>query len=183
MGASLLSTDVLRAAVRHLISAQLTSHVHRSCFTVCTDAASELLNTIDHQTAAVLAPALQAALERALSGHPLVVEDVYLLKTHMPRVLMTTPTFPVDVERLQQRGRGTHRQRPAEPPTPYVNELRTVAPVLMAIARVQDSNGSVVLPWDEHTHAALFLLSLKCLTDVTSPPVKGLSGARGACCR
>jgi 2-phosphoglycerate kinase len=187
LSASLRSTDVLRAAMRHLIHAQLTPHLHRSGFTIRTNTGGELLTSIDHQTAA-LVPTLQAVMERAMSEHPPVVDGVYLfpnlpahlLKTHMPRALLTAPTFPVYVQRLQQRSRRTCGQRPARPPTQHLTELRAMAPVLIACA--QNSNGKGVPPWDEHPHAALPMLSLKSLTGTTSPPAKVLSGARGEGC-
>jgi 2-phosphoglycerate kinase len=171
LNAYLLSTDVLRAAMRSVVPAQVAPHLHRSSFMACSES-TDMLTTVDHQTRA-LTPALHAAVERALSEHPIVVaEGVHLLPdldTNVPatsilQVLLTVPNPTVHQARLQERSRETSGRRSAQLPILHMGALRDMQDALIARAIRSNTN---VLPADDLTHSVLCLLAFDRLSQTS----------------
>lgn len=176
LNAHVLSTDVLRAAMRSLIPLARMPHLHLSSFEACDRAGDpDLLTTMDRQARA-LAPALQAATERALSDYQtVVVEGVHLLPdeairlhdTPVLRVLLTVPSDRVHRARFSQRSSDTGGRRPAGPPTEHLSALRVMQAALVARARAADV---LVLPSDASTHRVLCQMASQSLYGVAAPP-------------
>ncbi|MPY68032.1 AAA family ATPase [Deinococcus sp. SDU3-2] len=176
LNAHLLSTDVLRAAMRSLIPAIALPHLHHSSFASCSDTGDpDLLATMDQQAQA-LAPALQAAVERALSEHrTVVVEGVHLLPnetlrfrgTRVLRVLLTAPSDRVHHARFVQRAADTGGRRPSGPATAHLSALREMEAALVTRARGTDV---LILPSDGATHRALCRLAFEHRYGVAAGP-------------